>query len=403
MCWQVNKEWNELIKKEIWKSPAKRKELEKKLVNRWKTENPTAVELGQARERVTNIFCNDRHIFCGQDNGIVGVYQSYDGQWVRDLVPSEMMWGIKLLAGSVGVLAAVSRDVVLTVWSTTDQTKELHCFNAHNYKCLDVSCDHGADSTIGQMKVIDPAKIAVLVEHHDQNKASLLFLKRIEHVWVEETLACFPLSMGDTVLAADGDLVAVAIEWRLRARRRENVQRRFMMWQENKNTGQEIELPGRGGREVLAIFMELPFLVLILGRDRRTAEVQVYRMGPEDPMKDVSSEATIVYTICINNSETDEGMELVSNRLFLGVVHKVWGSQDWILNLYEKRFLFNNKRPTEVSRRIRLPRSYLGNSPRVTLTNSSLIIVWGERDEQRRGRRKDFLRKKDFWTTNNVL
>ena len=152
---------------------------------------------------------------------------------------------------------------------------------------------------------------------------------------------------------------------------------------------------------VLTIFMELPFLVLILGSDRRTAVVQVYRIGPEDPMKDVSSEATIVYTICINNSETDEGMELVSNRLFLGVVHKVWGSQDWILNLYEKRFLFNNKHPTVVSRRIRLP--YLGNSPRVTLTNSSLIIVWGKRDEERRGRGKDFLTKKDFWTSINVL
>ena len=228
----------------------------------------------------------------------------------------------------------MSRDVVLTVWNTSDQMQELHCFNAQNYKCLDVSCDHGADSTIGQMKVIDPAKIAVLVEHHDQNKASLLFLKRIKNVWDEDTLACFSLSMGDPLLAADGDLVAVAIEWRRTARRRENFQRRFTLWPENKKTGQEIELPGRGGREVLAIFMELPFLVLILGRDRRTAEVQVYRMGPEDPMKDVSSEATLVKTICINNSETDEEMKLVSNQLFMGVVQQVWGSQDWILNLY---------------------------------------------------------------------
>ena len=156
----------------------------------------------------------------------------------------------------------------------------------------------------------------------------------------------------------------------------------------------------------MAIFMELPFLVLILGSDRRTAVVQVYRIGPEDPMKDVSSETTLVKTICINSSETDEEMKLVSNQLFIGVVQQVWGSQDWILNLYEKRSLFNNKPPTEeigVSRQICLPRCNLGDSPRLTLTNSSLIIVCGERDEQRRGRRKDFLRKKDFWTTNNVL
>lgn len=398
--------WDKFVMEEVWGRHGKRKKLQQRLATSWKTADLITVELGQARREVSAIFCNDRHIFCGQDNGIVGVYQSYDGQWERDLVPSEMMWGIKLLAGSVGVLAAVSRDVVLTVWNTSDQMKELHCFKAHNYRCRDVSCDHGADSTIGQMKVIDPGKIAVLVEHHDQNKASLLFLKRIENVWDHDTLACFPLLMGDTLLAADDDLLAVAIEWRMRARRRENVQRRFMLWQENKKTGQEIELPSRGGREVLAIFMELPFLVLILSRDRRTAEVQVYRIGPEDQMKDVSSEATLVKTICINNSETDEEMKLVSNQLFMGVVQQVWGSQDWILNLYEKRFLFNNKPSTEVtgfSRQIHLPRSYPGDSPRVTLTNSSLIIVWGERDEERRGRRKEFLIKKDFWMTNNVL
>ena len=50
--------------KDMWKSPGMRKKLEKKLVNRWKTENPTVVELGQTREIVSSIFCNDQHIFC---------------------------------------------------------------------------------------------------------------------------------------------------------------------------------------------------------------------------------------------------------------------------------------------------------------------------------------------------
>ena len=42
----------------MWKSPGiSRKKLEKKLVNRWSTENPTVVELGQTREPVSSIFC----------------------------------------------------------------------------------------------------------------------------------------------------------------------------------------------------------------------------------------------------------------------------------------------------------------------------------------------------------
>merc|ERR1719209_1469128 len=62
-CRQVNKEWNKLIKKEVWGRPRWRKELEKKLVNRWNTQNPDTMVLGQAREKVARIFCNDRHIF----------------------------------------------------------------------------------------------------------------------------------------------------------------------------------------------------------------------------------------------------------------------------------------------------------------------------------------------------
>ena len=107
---QVNSTWDKFIMEEVWGRHGKRKKLEQKLATSWKTADLITVELGQARREVSAIFCNDRHIFCGQDNGIVGVYQLYDGQWVRELVPSKIIWGLKQLAGSVGVLAAVSRD-----------------------------------------------------------------------------------------------------------------------------------------------------------------------------------------------------------------------------------------------------------------------------------------------------
>ena len=101
--------WDKFIMEEVWGRHGKRKKLEQKLATSWKTADLIMVELGQARREVSAIFCNDRHIFCGQDHGIVGVYQLYDGQWVWDLVPSEIMWGIKLLAGSVRLGCCVKR------------------------------------------------------------------------------------------------------------------------------------------------------------------------------------------------------------------------------------------------------------------------------------------------------
>ena len=176
--------------KEMWKTPGMRKKLEKKLVRRWKTENPTVVELGQTREEVSSIFCNDRHVFCGQHNGSVGVYQ-LDGQWVRDLTPTERMEGQLFMAGSDGVLAAWSTGGdVLTVWATKGQMEELHSFQA--IKCLSkVDSDHGVHLRITEVKVIDQSKIALLVTQLVDQKASLVFLKRVEQVWEEKIVASF--------------------------------------------------------------------------------------------------------------------------------------------------------------------------------------------------------------------
>ena len=161
----------------------------------WKSLSPIDVELGQpkARELLVSFTCNDKHIFCGHWSGIVGVYHLNDGIWVRDLVPSERISGNNQVAGGKHVLAAVSSNRVLTVWSTTREMEELHCFNAHNFRCLDDSCVLGADSNIVNFQEMDQSKIAVLVVHRDCNKGSLVFLKKGEHVWEEKIVACSPL------------------------------------------------------------------------------------------------------------------------------------------------------------------------------------------------------------------
>ena len=85
-CRLVCREWNKFIKDEVWGSSKGKKELTKKLADRWLSVDAMPVELRQVpkhgetyyREEhdsftqlhhVKNIFCNNRNIFVGQSNG----------------------------------------------------------------------------------------------------------------------------------------------------------------------------------------------------------------------------------------------------------------------------------------------------------------------------------------------
>ena len=75
---QVCTFWNELIKDKVWKSEVGKKGLSTKLRHRWVTLEPRLDLLAKAKAKakntVTSLCCNDKHIFCGDLRGLVGVY-----------------------------------------------------------------------------------------------------------------------------------------------------------------------------------------------------------------------------------------------------------------------------------------------------------------------------------------
>ena len=66
-CRLVCRTWSQFIQQEVWRNPSGRKRLRDKLVhrNRWKTADPLAKELGQVKQGITSLFCNDCYVFCG--------------------------------------------------------------------------------------------------------------------------------------------------------------------------------------------------------------------------------------------------------------------------------------------------------------------------------------------------
>ena len=213
-CRLVCTTWNKFIQKEVWENPRGRERLSGKLLHCWKTAHPLKKELGQVRQGVNSLFCDDRHIFCGENNGRVGVYKLSDCQWVTDLTPGmarpDNSTNLSLLAGSDGVLASVAWDSIGTVWSTTTM-EQLHCFTSDSFHLLDASSS-GRTTTISNVRVGDRSKIAILVAHslHPGGPyvESLVVMKKVGSIWVNKILASFTHPFNPKHLYFAGDWLA---------------------------------------------------------------------------------------------------------------------------------------------------------------------------------------------------
>ena len=64
-CCQVSKFWDQLVQDEVWGSEPGRKGLKARLRHRWVNFEPRMDWFGRAKEAVTSIYCNNKHIFCG--------------------------------------------------------------------------------------------------------------------------------------------------------------------------------------------------------------------------------------------------------------------------------------------------------------------------------------------------
>ena len=113
-CRLVCKQWDQFIKSDNFrKSTRVRKELRQKLLQRWKTAEPTTERLAEVGQRIRSIYCNDAHVFCAMGY-TVNVYDlARGGKLSRELRPSylgqvlEPDFRCLRVVGGKGIVAAL--------------------------------------------------------------------------------------------------------------------------------------------------------------------------------------------------------------------------------------------------------------------------------------------------------
>lgn len=206
-CRLVCREWNKFIKDEVWGSSKGRKELTKKLVDRWLSFDAMPVELrqvpkhgetynGEERHDFThhekNIFCNNRNIFIGQSNGVVTVYCINSGAVVDHLLPGDrVLDGRVALSGKEGIVAsAVMLDpqrCVGTIWSSKGEMSVLgnyllvpNCLNNGHSDC---------EFSIWRFAIASDSKVVALMHCDEHISVSLVIARKTgENIWESNTL-----------------------------------------------------------------------------------------------------------------------------------------------------------------------------------------------------------------------
>ena len=326
VCW----EWNVFVRDEVWGSKAGRAKLEGKLVARWMNSDATFTKIGEARGPVYFIFCDDQHVFCGQDNdpngdepGTIGVY-TLAGEWVRNLDQEIRLDG--LIAVGEGIIAAVTGENVVTVWSTRGDMRQLHALDLGDF---DVEEIHVIGSTRGEESQSPGSKVAVLTHGNlsDSNKAeqgsnnvSLVVTEMNEAKrWEDRILTSFhiPGSKSKTYrFAGQGKWIAVA--WH-----DETHQTTLALWYgDEKLPDAIIPTPDSGfttGFTLETQMVGTKIILSLINSQARCHEIRVFNIE----MEATSTKLALIKTINLYEPLTDlvhyerQGL-LVSNNLLLG-------------------------------------------------------------------------------------
>ena len=249
-CRFVCRQWDRFIMKEVWGNARGKKKLEAMLVNRWKTVDPTQVEIGQPMHLyVTHFACDDRFAFCGLDNGNVRVYNLDGGDLVTELAPSRRLrsgHSNTVLAASDGILASIAWYAVLTVWQITTISAE-PVYNLHQ-----------GHNVMTSLHVVDGSKIAILIESNSGRLVSPLVITRKDgNTWQNKKFACINLEAPlyrNNPFSSDGEWLALFLH------KSAQVTQKVTLWKGDKE-GQDIAIPGPKYDDILSL--KFPFLVFL--------------------------------------------------------------------------------------------------------------------------------------------
>ena len=391
-CRLVCRQWDGFIMKEVWGNARGKKELEAKLVSRWKTVDPTQVEIGQPLHHfVTDFACDDRFAFCGLDNGNVRVYNLDGGDLVTELAPSRRLrsgHSNTVLAASDGSLASIAWDASLTVWQIKTTSAELvYSLNATDFRCTDASCDHQGQNVVTSLHVVDGSKIAILIKSNSRKLASPLVITRNDgNTWQSKKLACINLEAPpyrNTTFSSDGDWLSLFLY------KFAKVTQKVRLWKGDKD-GQDIAIPGQNYDDDI-LSLKFPFLVFLTQSmsSSHSALINVYKLTNEKG--ELAPDAALVKSIDLGRGNFRRCH--ISNKFFLGVEGLASDNRPF-LNLLEKKQLVDPSVLPEETERRRLELC----SWNTKINTTSLVSFKRGRDEHGRG--ANFLVVGDFWMTN---
>ena len=356
-----------------------------RLGHRWVNFEPSMDQLGRAKEKVTSLFCNNKHIFCGQGSGMVRVYTVTSGEYVRDLMPKEAPQmpesssdtesdtesntesdressSETLVAGGKGVVAAATWDAFVTVWSTEDDMDWVASYQYRCDNCVRIPCDCHDKGTIMDIKVTPHGKIVLLASTGgaaDSNPASsVLIMKKSEDGWTVDdppiVERCrFP--MGETIsLGCLGDYFVLwdwDLDWDWQAPRRKDPKEykfSFGSAEINFEDLDSVDWCGSQGLEfdreetngICGLILEPPFLILVNRNPDHGSHV---------------SEALMVYQMdtykVLKAFEYSRGRckSLITNEYVVVQLQVQWlqaQGGDYIL-IYDKKMLLDVKKTAE--------------------------------------------------------
>ena len=334
-------EWNQLIKKEV---------LTTKLLQRWTHFPPRLQLVGRAGENVTSLFCNDVHIFCGQENGLIGVY-SMTGEWIGELVPGHSTMSKKrdiishtLVAGSGGTVATLTWRRTLTLWrcsSRNGDISQISSFCRKNNRCQNDTCECHQHIYIPAIKVVDENKMIFVAEISSRPPhschASLMMTKRSNSGW-------------ETVLVIDSAYIALGClgdYFYLTAKKKfcfGSARKDFPGWYDNSHHFDTDDLPLMRQDEHIRhsekIILEPPFLISL-----KQGDLVVYNMDSNKPIKTIKQSEDKDRALIVS-------LDLIANDLV--VAHKVCKlapndvSRDFNhIAIYDKKILLDPRVPAD--------------------------------------------------------
>ena len=317
-----------------------------KLRHRWVNFEPRMDQVGGAKEEVRSLFCNNKHIFCGEGSGLVRVYTVASGEYVRDLVPrdspSSTTTTTTLVAGGKEVVAAVTWSEIVTVWSTGGDMDWVASYQYQCEGCQKKPCDCGGEASgtcgIEDIKVTPHGKIVLRTLNRSPLSAtasSVLIMKKGEDGWTVDDspmLNRCGFAMDENVkLGCHGDYFVL---WESGGNNRlsfGSAENNFEDWSGHPHNDQGLEFERAETLGIDGLLLEPPFLILVNRNLRDSEALRVYEMDTYKVLKAFGSSRGR----CVN---------LITNEYVVVQLQGMWGDQGDYVLIYDKKMLLDMKK-----------------------------------------------------------